>query len=277
MESIRDVQVRLFFGVLVGIAGGVLVADALPFVIWWFAIPIGAVLGGAVFAAPEIRKAAPVAARSAWQSLAHLPVYWRRYQEAPLERRRKWQISVAVFSSLFIAGGLLSGSAIAMSEGGTLPGLTVLIMMVSFISYILLAVGPVFATANRKVPVRAIVFASPPGPFLFIAFALVLSIRFFGKTIWRGAPKAPVFLSGVLRDAAKFAVRFSIELFWQVNSRPLAITAIGSGAGVGVFFPLFRLMWQWEILPAAIVGAPIGAVVSLAYYQFRPQRVLKAH
>ena len=86
MESIRNVQVRLFLGVLVGIAGGMFIAEALPSIVWWIAIPIGGVLGGTVFAAPEIRKAAPVAAQSAWQSLAVLPEYWGVYWEASILR-----------------------------------------------------------------------------------------------------------------------------------------------------------------------------------------------
>lgn len=276
MESARDVRVRLFFGVLFGIATGMFIAEALPHVIWWLAIPAGAVLGGTMFVAPEVRRAVPVAAKSAWQSLTRLPAYWKLYQEVSLERKRKWQMYVAVFSTLFLGAGLAIGSALAIERAGSLSTELALAMMLSFTAYIFLAAAPVLANANRKVPVRAIVYASPPGPFLFIVVLLALFMRFLGKTIWRGTPKAPAFLNGVLRDAGTFLVRFSVELFWQVNSKPLVITAIGSGVGVGMFFPLFRIMWQWEILPAAVTGAVIGAVASLAYHELVPKRALKA-
>lgn len=272
MESVR---VRLFLGTLVGIAAGMLIAEALPLVVWWLAIPIGGLLGGSVFAAPEIRKATPIVAQAAWQPLVHIPTYWKQYQEAPLKTKRKVQIYVAVHSTLLLGAGLAIGSALAIQREEPLSTLMMLMMLLSFVCYTSLAAAPVFFTANGRVPIRAIVYASPPGPFLLMVVLLALFMRFLGKTIWRGTPKALTFLGRVLPEVGKFLARFSVELFWQVNSRPLAITAIGSALGVGTFFPLFRLTWQWEILPATVAGALTGAIFALAYYELVPKRVLK--
>lgn len=272
MESVR---VRLFLGTLVGIAAGMLIAEALPLVVWWFAIPIGGLLGASVFAAPEIRRATPIAAQVAWQPLVHIPTYWKQYQEAPVKTKRKVQIYVAVHSTLFLGAGLAIGSALAIQRGEPLSTPMAVMMILGFICYISLAAAPVFFTANSRVPIRAIVYASPPGPFLLIVVVLALFMRFLGKTIWTGTPKALIFLGRALPEVGKFLARFAVELFWQVNSKPLAITAIGSGLGVGLFFPLFRLMLQWEILSSTVIGAMIGALFALAYYELVPKRVLK--
>lgn len=274
MEGVRDVQVRLFLGVLFGIFTGMLIAEALPHVIWWFAIPIGAVLGGTMFAAPEIRRAAPGAARLAWQSITYAPGYWNQYNHAPLEIRRGWQIK-AIFT-LTVLAYMGAWAATVMFRRVLITDihpvgahLITLVGAIVYIAYSALALpdrdGIIDGLIGTKYSRRRLLIATPLG--LPIVLALLL---------FYAAAETTKIAGRALRDVPKFLVRFSVELFWQMNSRPLVITVIGSGVGVGMFFPLFRIIWQWEILPATVTGAPIGAVASLVYYRLVPKRVLKA-
>lgn len=269
----ENVRVRLFLGTLVGIAAGMLIAEALPLVVWWLAIPIGGLLGGSVFAAPEIRRAAPVAARLAWQSITYAPGYWNQYNHAPLEIRRGWQIK-AIFTLTVLAymgawAATIMFRRVLITDihpvGAHLITLTGAIV---YIAYSALALpggdGTIDGLIGTKSSRRRLLIATPLG----LPTVLALLLFYVAAGITKVTRRA-------LQDVPKFLVRFSVELFWQVNSRPLAITAIGSALGVGMFFPLFHLTWQWEILPATVAGALTGALLALAYYELVPKRVLK--
>ncbi len=243
---------RFILATVLGGILGMLVALAVPQIIWWLGPLVGSLIAGFTYALPDIIRHAPTAGRTAWHSLIYTPKIIRA------TGRIIAGIVLAIFFLLGIRSKMTTGQRLMAA-----------IVWVSLASYGTL----VYFTIRRPIengPLGAETTLFILGAVTYMAFAAILALRAtYGpfdrkkyltdsekvairkKTLFYVSPFGVIFMASwgivgmikimacIVYESSKLIVKFARTLYILVHTKELTLVGIDTALGITATYQLF--------------------------------------
>ena len=235
---------RIILALALGGMLGMLVALAVPQIIWWFGPLAGSLIAGFAYALPDIVRHVPSASRTAWRSLTYVPKVARTTGKTVA-----WIIMAISFSF---------GLRPKMPTGQRLMAAIIWIALASFMvafyfcrPFLSLAMPPLLfyelflgilvskallgksralqdpkPTPQEKLAVRkrVLFYVTPFGTVFLVGWGVIKIIPPVARVSW---------------DFGRFVVRFAKTLYILVHSKELVLVSIDTALGVAVTYLFF--------------------------------------